>query len=62
MYFLIYQHCLPIAESSVKHFNERNYFQILLATLHMAVPASYIWLTVFYSTFHSYLNFLAELT
>ena len=28
----------------------------------MAVPASYFWLTVFYSTFHSWLNFCAEIS
>ena len=53
---------VKIAEDAIVHFETRNYWQILLSTLHMAVPASYLWLTVFYSTFHSYLNFLAELT
>ena len=28
----------------------------------MAVPASYFWLVIFYSTFHVWLNFLAELS
>ena len=31
-------------------------------TLKLSVPASYLWLTFFYSFFHSYLNFWAELT
>ena len=62
MFYLINQHMVPIARDAVPHFKERNYMGILLSTLHMAVPASYMWLTVFYSTFHSWLNFLAELT
>ena len=62
MWYLINQHMLPIGDGAMVHFKNRNYFQILLSTLHMAVPASYLWLTVFYSTFHSWLNFLAEVT
>lgn len=31
-------------------------------TLKVAVPAGYIWLTIFYCMFHSYLNLFAELT
>lgn len=62
MFYLITQHMIPIAQASLPHFRNRDYLQICLQTLHMGVPASYIWLTVFYSTFHSWLNFLAELT
>lgn len=62
MWYLIYQHMNVIANDSLPHFRDRNVFKILMSTLHMAVPASYLWLTVFYSTFHSWLNFLAELT
>lgn len=61
-WYLICQHMIPIAQESIPYFRQRNYHRILMATLHMAVPASYFWLTVFYSTFHSWLNFLAELT
>jgi len=62
MWYLIYQHMMPIAKTSIKPMKERDYLQVLLHTLHLAVPASYLWLTVFYSTFHAWLNFLAELT
>jgi len=62
MWYLIAQHMVPIAEGAILSFRARNYLGILMSTLHMAVPASYMWLTVFYSTFHSWLNFLAELT
>lgn len=62
MWYLVYQHMVPIAHSAIVHFQTKNYWQILLATLQMSVPAAYCWLTVFYSTFHSYLNFWAEVT
>lgn len=62
MWYLIAQHMVPIAESAIPHFRSRDYLGMVMSTLHMAVPASYMWLTVFYSTFHSWLNFLAELT
>ena len=62
MFYLINQHMVPIAKDSLPYFRNHDYLQICLQTLHMGVPASYLWLTVFYSTFHSWLNFLAELT
>jgi len=62
LWYLIQQHTIPIAQEAVQHFKERNYLRIMMSTLHMAVPASYLWLIIFYSTFHTWLNFLAELT
>jgi len=62
MWYLMVHHMHPISEGSIIHFQNRDYYGIFMSTLHMAVPASYVWLTVFYSTFHSWLNFLAELT
>jgi len=53
---------LKIADDAVPFFRERNYGEMLLHTLHMAVPAAYVWLGQFYMIFHSYLNFWAELT
>ena len=53
---------VPIANDSIQYFKKRNYEQILLSTLHMSVPGAYCWLAMFYSTFHCYLNFFAELT
>ena len=36
--------------------------EIFMSTLHLAVPTTYLWLVIFYSTFHAYLNFWGELT
>ena len=60
--YLIWQHMLPIAEDARPHFKNKNYLMLLQSTLHIAVPAAYTWLVVFYVVFHSYLNFFAELT
>ena len=60
--YLVEQHMKQICEEAIPHFKDRNYLQILLSTLHLAVPASYCWLGVFYSVFHSWLNFLAEIS
>jgi hypothetical protein len=42
-------------------FRKRDYEQIFLNTLKMAVPSSYCWLLNFYALFHAYLNFWGEL-
>ena len=52
----------PIARDSVEHFKNKQYLKILSDTLHMSVPAAYLWLMFFYSFFHSYMNFWGELT
>lgn len=53
---------IPIARDAVEPLQEGNYFKVFLLTLSMAVPAAYVWLIMFYSFFHSYLNLWAELT
>ena len=60
--YLVYQHMYPIARDSIPHLKNKNYLKILGQTLHMSVPASYVWLMIFYSMFHSYMNFWGELT
>lgn len=60
--YLVYQHIYPIAIESVEPLKERNYLKILSQTLHMSVPAAYVWLLGFYLFFHSYMNFWGELT
>jgi diacylglycerol O-acyltransferase-1 len=52
----------PIARDSVEPIRNKDYLKILGQTLHMSVPASYLWLLIFYSVFHSYMNFWGELT
>ena len=59
---IAYQHCLPVAIDAMPHFENRDYMRILLSTLEVAVPAAYIWLLIFYTLFHSYMNLMAELT
>lgn len=53
---------LPIAEDACIHIKKLDYLEILASTLHMAIPAAYAWLLIFYVIFHTYLNFWAELT
>lgn len=53
---------LPIAEEARTHINNKNFPEVVASTLHMAVPAAYAWLIIFYVIFHTYLNFFAELT
>lgn len=60
--YLMSQHAMKIAETSLPYFMEWNTRKIIEKTLHMAVPAAYIWLGNFYLIFHTYLNFWAELT
>jgi len=60
--YLVYQHMYPIAIDSIAHFKKKDYMKILGDTLHMSVPAAYLWLMFFYSCFHSYMNFWGELT
>ena len=62
MAYLIHQHMMPIAEEAYDHISRKDYQGILEKTLHMAVPAAYAWLLMFYVIFHSLTNFFAELT
>jgi len=60
--YLYYQYIIPVCQESTVHFKEHNYFMVLQNTLKISIPAAYLWLLFFYSFFHSYLNFFAELT
>ena len=53
---------LPIILASIEPLSKGDYFKVFLQTLHMSVPAAYLWLMWFYSFFHSYMNFWGELT
>jgi len=52
----------PIAEETVPYFKEKNIPMIIVQTLKLSVPASYVWLMVFYSLFHTFLNITGEIT
>ena len=62
LFYLGYQHILPVAAESVVFFEERDIFSILLATLNLSIPVTYFWLTSFFLIFHSFSNLSAELT
>jgi diacylglycerol O-acyltransferase-1 len=51
-----------VIESAMPDMHNRNYLQIILKTLELAIPSTYLWLVIFYGLFHAYLNFWAELT
>lgn len=53
---------IPVCRDAVTYFETYNYFQIFNLTLKLSVPAAYVWLSIFYGFFHSYMNFWAELT
>jgi len=62
MIYLIFQHMLPIADESVVYFKNKDYFNILIQTLGIAIPGTYFWLVLFYALFHAFPNFTAEMT
>jgi diacylglycerol O-acyltransferase-1 len=53
---------LPICREAVVPIQNMQYLKVLILTLRICVPAAYLWLIMFYSFFHSYLNLWAELT
>jgi len=57
-----YQHMIPICRETLEPINNKDYFKVLMMTFRMGIPASYVWLIVFYSFFHCYMNLFAELT
>jgi diacylglycerol O-acyltransferase 1 len=60
--YLIAQHMVPTAQAGAQAIAVGDYLEVLTETLNLAVPAAYMWLTIFYCLFHSYLNMWAELT
>jgi diacylglycerol O-acyltransferase 1 len=53
---------LPVAKEAVEPLKNKQYMHVLFLTLKMCVPAAYLWLIMFYSFFHSYMNLWGELT
>jgi diacylglycerol O-acyltransferase-1 len=52
----------PIAKEAVEPLKQGDYWKVFYLTLQMSTPAVYIWLGMFYSFFHSYMNFWGEIT
>ncbi|XP_037468694.1 diacylglycerol O-acyltransferase 1-2 isoform X1 [Triticum dicoccoides] len=60
MGFIIEQYINPIVQNS-KHPLKGNFLDAIERVLKLSVPTLYVWLCMFYSFFHLWLNILAEL-
>lgn len=60
-FILIQQWMVPILQNSQESFKEANTIRIIERLLKFAVPNHVCWLICFYTVFHSYFNFLAEI-
>jgi diacylglycerol O-acyltransferase-1 len=56
------QYIVPTLQTSVMAVKERNFVAIVQGLLKLAIPNTYIWLLMFYSFFHVWMNLLAEVT
>ncbi|KAA3681777.1 diacylglycerol O-acyltransferase 1 [Paragonimus westermani] len=59
---LTQQWMLPTLKNSVAPIAQSDFSQIIERCLKLAIPNHLIWLLFFYSTFHSFLNVVGELT
>lgn len=62
IYFLLEQYVVPTVKNSLRLFDEPNWMGFLERVLKLSISSLYIWLLMFYSFFHSYLNLWGELT
>ncbi|KAF8981656.1 hypothetical protein BGZ46_002465 [Entomortierella lignicola] len=60
MYFLIEQYATPTLQNSVRAFDELAFGTILERVLKLSTTSVIIWLLMFYTFFHSFLNALSE--
>lgn len=61
VFFMIEQWCFPVVKNSVDFFKTGNIMGIAERVMKLSIPSLYIWLAIFYSFFHLWLNILAEL-
>lgn len=59
--FMTEQWCLPVVKNSFHFFREKNWIGIIERTMKLSIPSLFIWLTMFYTFFHLWLNTVAEL-
>jgi diacylglycerol O-acyltransferase 1 len=52
------QHVINVVEN----YQKENYTEMIREFLKLPVPNTYAWLIFFYASFHTWLNFLAEIT
>lgn len=62
MLFLMLRFLNPAVIYSKDIVNDGNFLSIFKRLLVLAVPATCVWLCMFYTLFHSWLNLLAEAT
>ena len=53
---------LPLASRASDALKRGDYGDLVIQVLRLAVPNTYIWLTMFFNVFHAYVNLLSELT
>lgn len=56
-----WQYIEPTIRNSMKPMRELNWVIIVERVLKLAIPTLYVWLVMFYTLFHVWLNILAEL-
>lgn len=61
MFFLIRQSVLPITRSTVTSLNDLNSWDIVEKVLRLQMQYVGVWILMFYSFFHCFLNIIAEL-
>ena len=61
MFFLIQQSVLPITRSTVTSLNDLNSWDIVEKVLRLQMQYVGVWILMFYSFFHCFLNIMAEL-
>mmetsp|Transcript_5151 Transcript_5151/g.17980 ORF Transcript_5151/g.17980 Transcript_5151/m.17980 type:complete len:200 (+) Transcript_5151:2-601(+) len=62
MMLIVEQYMIPIIENSVTPMRELRWFELLERVLKLSIPTLYVWLCIFYSFFHCWLNIVAEVT
>ncbi len=62
MLFAVQQYILPTLALSVDDMKEKNFIKISEIISRLSIPNTYVWLLMFYTFFHLWLNLLAELT
>jgi diacylglycerol O-acyltransferase-1 len=62
MVFITKQFIEPTIDSSMKHLHEMDVLAMLERVLKLGIPTLMIWLMMFYTVFHVWLNLLAEMT
>jgi diacylglycerol O-acyltransferase-1 len=60
MYLLIEQYAQPTVQNSLKAFDELKWGAIAERVLKLSITSIYVWVIMFYSLFHSFLNAMAE--